>query len=213
MGDAFVAAICAALAVMVAPADGRAARGTDPCGALVGLPARGARRTEGEEPDREDVAAALVLLALAFRSGLPTPQVLEAVASVLDRAGASDDGPLHPAVRVSPFGGGVSRDLRQVAAALHWGAADAEAWGSVGEVWSGAARAVAIAHRAGLPPGPLLLSAADELRREALEGLELAAARVGVRLVAPLGLVLLPAFGLTTVVPLVAALGRQLLAG
>jgi len=42
---------------------------------------------------------------------------------------------------------------------------------------------------------------------------ELAAARVGVRLVAPLGLVLLPAFLLTTVVPLVVALGRQMLNG
>jgi pilus assembly protein TadC len=98
-----------------------------------------------------------------------------------------------------------------VAAALRWGASDDEAWTSVDPVWSGAARAVAIAHRAGIPPGPLLLAAADELRRASLEQVELAAARVGVRLVAPLGLVLLPAFCLTTVVPLVVALGRQML--
>ena len=44
-----------------------------------------------------------------------------------------------------------------------------------------------------------------------LERLDVAAARVGVRLVAPLGLVLLPAFCLTTVVPLVMALARGLL--
>jgi hypothetical protein len=59
----------------------------------------------------------------------------------------------------------------------------------------------------------LLLAAAEDLRRESLEQVELAAARVGVRLVAPLGLVLLPAFCLTTVVPLVVALAGQMLAG
>ncbi|HEX2706134.1 MAG TPA: hypothetical protein VHM65_10275 [Candidatus Lustribacter sp.] len=40
-----------------------------------------------------------------------------------------------------------------------------------------------------------------------------AAARLGVRLVLPLGLAFLPAFGLTTVVPIVVALAGQLLSG
>lgn len=151
-------------------------------------------------PTSEEVTSALVLLALGYRSGLPTWNVLTAVGEVL----------AHPE---APDGSAVTRDLRQVAAALRWGASDDEAWASVGEVWSGAGRAVAIAHRAGIPPGPLLLSAADELRKASLERVELAAARVGVQLVAPLGLVLLPAFCLTTVVPLVMALGRQLLSG
>ena len=151
---------------------------------------------QDEAPTQDEVASALVLLALAYRSGLPTWRVLEAVAEAM-----------------TPVGHLVVRDLRQVAAALRWGASDDEAWASVGAVWSGAGRAVAIAHRAGIAPGPLLLTAADDLRRAALEQVELAAARVGVRLVAPMGLVLLPAFLLTTVVPLVLALGRQMLNG
>lgn len=166
------------------------------------------RRTRGDgQPDGPDegrterhgagrasadqVASALVLLALGYRSGLPTWQVLTTVAERSPER--------------------VARDLRQVAAALQWGAQEGEAWGSVDPAWAPAARAVAIAHHAGAPPGPLLLTAADDLRRSELERLEIAAARIGVRLVAPLGLVLLPAFCLTTVVPLVVALGGQLL--
>lgn len=142
-------------------------------------------------PSAEAVASALALLALAFRSGLPTWQVLDAVADQ-----SADD---------------VSADLRQVAAALRWGADEHEAWASVDPAWAPAARAVSIAHRAGIAPAVLLMKAADDTRRADLERLELAAAQVGVRLVLPLGLVLLPAFCLTTVVPLVVSLGRRLL--
>lgn len=152
---------------------------------------RGERHGRLQCPSSDQVASALVLLALGYRSGLPTWQVLTTVAE------------RSPEI--------VARDLRQVAAALQWGAPDGEAWGSVDPVWAPAARAVAIAHHAGVPPGPLLLTAADDLRRSELERLEIAAAKIGVRLVAPLGLVLLPAFCLTTVVPLVVALGGQLL--
>lgn len=140
---------------------------------------------------QSEVASALVLLAIAYRSGLPTWQVLSAVAE-----------------RCPPR---AAQDLRQVAAALRWGASETEAWESVPSAWAPAARAVTIAQHAGLAPGRLLTAAADDLHRAELEQLEIAAARVGVRLVAPLGLVLLPAFCLTTVVPLVLALGRQLL--
>ena len=140
-----------------------------------------------------DVSSALALLALAYRSGLPTWDVLDAVAAGLD--------------------GPASRDLRQVAAALRWGADESEAWASVGPAWSPAGRAVAIAHHAGVPPGPMLLAAADDVRDAQLERLELAAAKVGVRLVAPLGVVLLPAFCLTTVAPLVIALAGDALRG
>lgn len=142
-------------------------------------------------PSAEAVASALALLALAFRSGLPTWRVLDAVADQ-----SADD---------------VSQDLRQVAAALRWGADEQEAWASVDPAWAPAARAVSIAHRAGIAPAALLMKASDDTRRADLERLELAAAQVGVRLVLPLGLVLLPAFCLTTVVPLVVSLGRRLL--
>ncbi|MGW5240219.1 type II secretion system F family protein [Monashia sp. NPDC004114] len=152
----------------------------------------GRRRIDSTAGDA-DISAAMTLLALAYRSGLPTWDVLLAVAT-----GAR---------------GAVSRDLRQVAAALRWGAGEWEAWGSVGPGWSPAARAVAIAQQAGVPPGPMLLAAAEDLRHADLDRLEVGAARAGVRLVAPLGLVLLPAFCLTTVVPLVIALAGRLMAG
>lgn len=162
----------------------------------VGRPWRWRRGSQFEvgqrtAPDAEAVASALALLALAFRSGLPTWQVLDAVA---------EQSPEH-----------VSRDLRQVAAALRWGADEHEAWASVDPAWAPAARAVSIAHQAGIAPAALLMKAAEDTRRADLERLELAAAQVGVRLVLPLGLVLLPAFCLTTVVPLVVSLGRRLL--
>ncbi|MDN5791325.1 MAG: type II secretion system F family protein [Micrococcales bacterium] len=134
-----------------------------------------------------------MLLALAYRSGLPNTSVLTSVA----------DG-------VSPA---AARDLRQVAAALQWGATEREAWASVDPAWAPAARALQVAHAAGLPPGSLLLRAAEDLHLAEVERLEVSAAKAGVRLVLPLGLVLLPAFCLTTVVPLVVALGQELLIG
>ncbi len=155
-----------------------------------GRPSDDSIADDGQATEAE-VSAALSLLALAYRSGLPTWDVLEAVAAGLT--------------------GRASRDLRQVAAALRWGATEAEAWASVGPTWAPAARAVAIAHQAGVPPGAMLLAASDDLHAAELERLEVSAAKVGVRLVAPLGLVLLPAFCLTTVAPLVVALAGDLL--
>ncbi|WP_344946795.1 type II secretion system F family protein [Terrabacter ginsenosidimutans] len=153
------------------------------------------RRGQDDQAEADDaqVSSALALLALAYRSGLPTWDVLEAVAAGLT--------------------GRASTDLRQVATALRWGASEAEAWASVGHVWAPAARAVAIAHQAGVPPGAMLLAASDDLREAELERLEISAAKVGVRLVAPLGLVLLPAFCLNTVAPLVIALAGDLMSG
>jgi hypothetical protein len=153
----------------------------------------------------------MVLLALAYRTGLPTWQVLIAVADATSDPSTSPRS--RPRGRAALDADPVASDLRQVATALQWGASEAEAWASVGSAWTPAARVVALAHAGGVPPGPLLTAASDDLHRAELDRLEVAAAQVGVRLVAPLGLVLLPAFCLTTVVPLVVALGSQLLAG
>ena len=204
-----VGAGLAAMAVLVLPGGGgeTSAHGADDplahrgvgstpetgsAGRREGRPADDSSADDGQATEAE-VSAALSLLALAYRSGLPTWDVLEAVAAGLT--------------------GRASRDLRQVAAALRWGATEAEAWASVGPTWAPAARAVAIAHQAGVPPGAMLLAASDDLHAAELERLEVSAAKVGVRLVAPLGLVLLPAFCLTTVAPLVLALAGDLLRG
>lgn len=203
-----VAALLAALAVLVllggperSGAGATGARGPEGCPdtSRRATPRCRLRRVfrrghDGKRPASEsEVSSALALLALAYRSGLPTWDVLDAVA----------DG----------AGGPVAADLQQVANALRWGAGEAEAWASVGPAWAPASRAVAIAHQAGVPPGSMLLAAADDLRTAELERLEVSAAKVGVRLVAPLGLVLLPAFCLTTVAPLVIALAGDLLQG
>lgn len=208
VGAMLVVPVLLACAVLVLP--GPAQRAAELVTGGTGLAADGERAAgrSGESgaaaadrvpPDAESVAGALVLLALAYRSGLATWQVLESTADAIDGRSTG----------VSP----AAADLRQVAAALRWGASDVEAWASVGPRWAGAAHAVVIAHAAGIAPGPVLLTAADDLNRAAVERLELAAAKVGVRLVAPLGLVLLPAFCLTTVVPLVIALARTMLVG
>jgi pilus assembly protein TadC len=64
---------------------------------------------------------------------------------------------------------------------------------------------------AGVPPADALRGAAQEIRRGEQQRLEVATATLGVRIVLPLGLVFLPAFILTTVMPIVIALARQVI--
>lgn len=63
-----------------------------------------------------------------------------------------------------------------------------------------------LARHTGLAPGPLLASAAADERRRTAALRRAAAARLGVRVVLPTGICLLPAFVLLTVAPLVLAL-------
>jgi tight adherence protein B len=57
-----------------------------------------------------------------------------------------------------------------------------------------------------VPPAGVLVSAAAEERRRRADRRRLAAARLGVQVLLPTGLCLLPAFVLLTVVPMVLAL-------
>lgn len=138
-----------------------------------------------------DVVEALELLALALRGGAGVVASLQAVAR-------------HS-------GGRVGTELAQVAAALAWGVEDQRAWALAPARWEPARRALALAARAGVPPAELVEQAAADRRRDRVVDAERAAERLGVRLVVPTGLVLLPAFLLTTVVPLVMALAGELL--
>ena len=139
-----------------------------------------------------EVAGVVDLLALTLRGGVGLVEAMEAVA-----------------VRV---GGPLGLHLQTVAVAGRWGVEDAAAWASVPTAWQPAARALRMAATAGVPPADALAGAADEVRRGERQRLEVATATLGVRLVLPLGLVFLPAFILTTVVPIVLALARQVLA-
>lgn len=136
------------------------------------------------------VAEALELMALALRGGGSVTVAVRTVAGVLP-------GPL-------------GEDLGVVAAALHGGEDPDRAWSGADRYWRVGARALRLAQAAGVPPGQALVDAAADLRREAVADVEVRAARLGVRLVLPLGLAYLPAFVLITVVPVVLALTRDL---
>jgi len=138
-----------------------------------------------------EVAGVIDLLALSLRGGAGLVEAMEAVAA-----------------RV---GGPLGLHLQTVAAAGRWGVDDATAWASVPPAWQPAARALRMAATAGVPPADVLVRAAEEVRRAEQQRLEVATATLGVRIVLPLGLVFLPAFVLTTVVPIVLALARQVL--
>lgn len=153
----------------------------------------GEKEVERSRETVASVATALDLLALALGSSVP---LVEAISVVARRSG--------PTVR---------RDLSQVAAALRWGVDERAAWNALPEVWRPAGRALTLAATAGVPPAGLLHDAADELRRRERAELDEAAAKLGVRIVIPLGLCFLPAFALLTIVPAVVALAGRMLAG
>ena len=138
-----------------------------------------------------EVADAVDLLALALHGGAGLVEAIEAVASRLD-------GPL-------------GAHLHTVAAAERWGVGTVAAWASVPSAWQPAARALRMAATAGIAPADLLARAADDIRDAEEQRLDVATARLGVRVVLPLGLLFLPAFVLTTVVPIVLALATQVL--
>jgi pilus assembly protein TadC len=133
----------------------------------------------------------MVLLAVALQSGCGVIEAIEEVAPVC--------------------GAAAGRDLGVVAAALRWGVDDVRAWSVVDPVWSRTALAVRLAASSGAPPSSLLLAGAEDLRSRQRAAVDVAAAKVGVRLVLPLGLTFLPAFVLSTIVPVVLALSHQVL--
>lgn len=172
------------------------------------LPSRGGAAADlsgpdadGDEADGDDavarevpaveVADAVDLLALALHGGAGLVEAIEAVASRLE-------GPL-------------GAHLHTVAAAERWGVGTVAAWASVPSAWQPAARALQMAATAGIAPADLLARAADDIRDAEEQRLDVASARLGVRVVLPLGLLFLPAFVLTTVVPIVLALATQVL--
>lgn len=82
--------------------------------------------------------------------------------------------------------------------------------GNVGELL-GLTRALYLADRTGASVAPLLRRAAVDARAERRQRTAVAAGRLGVRLVLPLGLATLPAFVLLGVVPVVLGLAHQVL--
>lgn len=141
----------------------------------------------------QEVAIVAQLVAIALQTGLPVGSALERVCG-------------HCAAELR-------RDLLPVVSAYERGSEPDEAWSAAPDPWQPIASALIVAGRAGVAPGPLLRTASSAvLRRESVLR-ESAIGRVSVRLVLPLGAVLLPAFMCTTVIPLVIVMTRGFLSG
>lgn len=156
--------------------------------------ARVRQRSEQADGAATDVALTVQLLVVALRTGLPIASALERVAEHSRPHVAAD---LHRVLR------GYARHPDDTVLA----------WATAPDLWRPVSTALTVAARAGVPPGPLLATAARDLLRREGETQEAAIGRVGVRLVLPLGLVLLPAFMCTTVLPLVLVMTRRQLTG
>lgn len=194
-----VAGALLALSVLMWPVPVRLAAGWQRPVLRVGKLSGRARRRRGHRSairrrqPREEVGVAetMDLLALSLQGGAGVLPALRSVAACI--------------------GGEHGRELCTVAAAMAWGSAEDRAWSEVPAHWGAVRRALDLAGRAGVPPAGLLTAGAADLREDQRADLEARAARLSVHLVLPLGLAFLPAFVLTTVVPVVLALATGLL--
>ncbi|MDO5503340.1 MAG: type II secretion system F family protein [Actinomycetia bacterium] len=135
-----------------------------------------------------EAAIAAHLIAVVLKTGVPVSLAVQRAAGELR--------------------GDIGRDLFSVVTASERGVAPEQAWSTMPELWEPVAAALIVASRAGVPPSDLLVTAAGAMLRRESAARESAIARAGVRLVLPLGAVLLPAFMCTTVVPVVLAMTR-----
>ena len=144
------------------------------------------RSAVGRENGPVDVAVVVDLAAAALASGASVPGALVALGEALGEEG---------------------RLLRRVGAVLLLGGSWAEAWAGAPERLRVLDHALEPAWVDGVPAGPLLTRAADQVRAGQARAAEEAAGRLGVRLVLPLGLCFLPAFVLLGLVPVLVSTG------
>ena len=149
------------------------------------------------------------------RSDSPARQVDAAVLLDITRAaivaGASVPGALAALADALPSNQG--GPLARVVTALRLGAPWSEAWQGTPARYRDLQRALEPAWTDGVSPVPLLQQAADTVRARRTARAREAAARLGVRLVLPLGLCLLPAFVLLGLVPVLLSTGAGLFGG
>lgn len=147
----------------------------------------------GADPPGVDVQVVLELAAAAIRSGAGVPRALEATGLAV--------------------GGSTGAALTRAAHALVLGAAWEQAWAGAPVELGPMVRALRGAWLDGAAPGEALRAAGEEVRQVRRSTARTAAARLGVRLVLPLGACYLPAFVLVGLVPVLLALGADLLTG
>jgi len=168
-----------------------------------------------------DVAVLLDLADAALGAGASVPGTLQALGRAVEdpRAPAPGGGPAGvrparaPAAEDPDDDAGLGPALRRAGRALLLGATWAEAWDGAPEVLAPLVDALEPAWVDGAAPGPLLRQAAGSVRSTRHREAQEAAARLGVRLVLPLGLCFLPAFVLLGLVPVVLAAGGAVLGG
>ena len=174
--------------------DGRA--GAARRGGIPAAAGRGDAPAAGSGTVTPKASGAVSAAASGAVSGTATAAALELLALALSAGGGLVDA-VEAVGRTST--GRVRDDLGVVSAAVRWGMPWPIAWDAVGPQWAPARRAMALADAAGVAPAGALRRAAADVRADQVQALELAAARVGVAIVLPLGLAFLPAFVLLTV--------------
>ncbi|MBW3084897.1 hypothetical protein KEM60_01087 [Austwickia sp. TVS 96-490-7B] len=133
-----------------------------------------------------DIATTCDLVALALTSGIGVNEALDAVSAISAPAPAAA--------------------LRCLLAGRHWGVDDTDDAHILPARWAPLTRALRLADHGGIPPSNALLRAATDTRTRARHHLDIATARLRITVVLPLGLCFLPAFVLTSVVPIVLTL-------
>lgn len=104
-------------------------------------------------------------------------------------------------------------ELRRAGAVLELGGDWEAAWAEAGAELTPVARALRPAWLDGVAPEDLLAQAAASIRARRLDAAKDAAARLGVRLVLPMGACLLPAFVFLGIVPVLLSAGGAFLSG
>ncbi|MDO4898350.1 MAG: type II secretion system F family protein [Rothia sp. (in: high G+C Gram-positive bacteria)] len=146
----------------------------------------------GEQEDGLDAALYLDLAASMLAAGLP-------VRTLLEQLGCVD-------------GGRYRKFLQGVVIKMDAGATWLQAWGkAVPAPLAGVHSAVGLSLETGAPSAEFLRVLADRQRRHRQRALEKSAAKLGVKLVVPLGLCSLPAFICLGVVPVLIAMVPSLL--
>lgn len=147
----------------------------------------------GSDETGVGVHVLLGLVAAAMRAGAGVPRALEATGAAV----GGEDGEV----------------LTRAAHALVLGATWERAWAYSPEVLGPLVRALRGAWLDGAAPAEALRAAGEEVRHQRSSAVRTATARLGVRLVLPLGACYLPAFVLVGLVPVLLALGIDLLTG
>jgi hypothetical protein len=158
--------------------------------------AAGAQPRAGSAADRAgplEVSPTVVLelVAAALRAGLPGPQAVDAAATAC--------------------GTQVRQRLAVSLDAWRLGIPAERAWATVDPAFEPLARSLVLAERTGASAAVVLAAAASDARSARQRRAVVAARRLGVLLVLPLGLTTLPAFVVLGVVPVVLGLAGQLL--